>query len=84
MLANQYLIFGDPANALAEAMPIPEGVGHVECLLLSIVAQALWKLDRRAEAQTAAESALAAAPTDERLTELRGQLAHVLPDSSGR
>jgi tetratricopeptide (TPR) repeat protein len=82
MLANQYLIYGDPAVALAQAMPIPEGSGHIECLLRSVAAQALWKLERRSEAYQAASDALAACPADERLSELRDQLAHILGGSN--
>jgi hypothetical protein len=78
MLANQHLIHGDPAEALAEAIPVPEGTGHTECLLHSVVAQALWKLERHAEAQQAARSAVAASPTDERRSELTDELAQIL------
>ena len=46
ILANQYLCYGDPSQALAEAQPVPSGVGHSQCLLHSVAAQALWKLSR--------------------------------------
>jgi tetratricopeptide (TPR) repeat protein len=78
MLANQFLIFGDPRDALREVEPIPSGTGHVQCLLRSVAAQALWKLDRRDEAQQAARAALDAAPTDERRDSLKQDLKGVL------
>jgi len=78
MVANQYLIYGDPAEALAEATPVPEGIGHVECLLHSVTAQALWKLERRAEAQQSACNAVAASPTDERRSDIEEELAEIL------
>jgi len=78
MLANQYLLFGDPRDALAETDPIPAGVGHVQCLLHSIAAQALWKLDRRAEAEVAARQAMDACPTEERREDMIRDLAHIL------
>lgn len=58
MLANQYLIFGDPRDALETADPIPQGVGHVQCLLHGVVAEAHWKLEQRDEARTAAKRAI--------------------------
>jgi hypothetical protein len=77
-LANQALIFGDPTDALAEAHPIPEGIGHVQCLLHSVTAQALWKLDRSAEAQLAAAASINAAPTPDRRSDVTEQLGHIL------
>lgn len=78
MLANQELLHGDPSDALAEAIPIPDGPGHVECLLHSVAAEALWKLNRGDESRQAAQRALAASPTDERRSELAVDLAHIL------
>jgi len=78
MLANQELLHGDPSDALAEAIPVPDGPGHVECLLHSVVAEALWKLNRGDESRRAAQRALAASPTDERRSELAIGLAHIL------
>jgi len=78
MLADQELAYGDPADALAEAIPIPDGQGHVECLLHSVAAQALWKLSRGDESRQAARRAIAASPTDERRAELAIDLAHIL------
>jgi tetratricopeptide (TPR) repeat protein len=78
MLANQYLLFGDPRDALAEAEPVPAGTGHVQCLLHSVSAQALWKLGRRDEAQVAAQRAMDTAPTDERRSDTTQELAHIL------
>jgi hypothetical protein len=78
MLANQHLIYGDPSLALAECSPIPPGVGHVQCLLRAVAAEALWKLDRRSEAQDAARAAIDASPTDERRTALSDQLGYIL------
>jgi hypothetical protein len=78
MLANQELVHGDPADALAEALPIPDGSGHVECLLHSVAAEALRKLNRGDESRQAAHRALAASPTDERRSELAIDLAHIL------
>ena len=78
MLANQQLVHGDPAEALAEAIPIPDGQGHVECLLHSVVAQALWKLNRGDESRQAAQRAIAASPTDERRSALAIDLEHIL------
>jgi tetratricopeptide (TPR) repeat protein len=65
-LANQYLIFGDPEQALTVIPVVPPGVGHVQCLLHVIVAKALWALGRQDEARRAAAAALAAAPIGER------------------
>jgi hypothetical protein len=78
MLANQFLIFGDPLDALREVEPIPAGAGHVQCLLRSVAAQAFWKLDRRPEAREAALAALDAAPTKERLASLKEELEGIL------
>jgi tetratricopeptide (TPR) repeat protein len=78
MLANQFLIFGDPHEALREVEPIPPGAGHVQCLLRSVAAQALWKLDRRDEARDAARVAMDAAPTDERRASLKEELEDIL------
>jgi tetratricopeptide (TPR) repeat protein len=78
MLANQFLIFGDPRDALREVEPIPAGGGHVQCLLRSVAAQALWKLDRRDEARLAARAALDGAPTDERRQSLAEELKDIL------
>jgi tetratricopeptide (TPR) repeat protein len=71
MLANQFLIFGDPLEALREVDPIPPGAGHVQCLLRAVAAQALWKLGRHDEAREAARAAIDAAPTDERRASLK-------------
>ena len=78
MLANQYLLFGDPRDALAEAEPVPAGAGHVQCLLHSICAQALWKLGRRDEAHVAAQRAMDTAPTDEARLDMTRELGHIL------
>lgn len=78
MLANQLLCFGNPADALSEATPVPDGIGHTECLLHSVAAQALWKLDRHVEAQQSARHALAASPTDKRRSGLTEELAQIL------
>ena len=77
MLANQLLIHGNPTDALAEAEPIPAGRGHVQCLLRSVAAQALWKLGRHEDARSAAKRAIDAAPTDERRSDLTEELAHI-------
>lgn len=78
MLANQCLIYGDPAEALAEALPVSKGGGHVQCLLHAVAAHALWKQGQRSEAQSAARRALDACPTEARTTEIGEQLAYVL------
>ena len=78
MLANQYLLFGDPRDALAEAEPVPNGVGHVQCLLHSIAAQALSKLGRSDEARAAARRAMDAAPTAARRTDPTRNLGTLL------
>ncbi len=78
MLANQYLLFGDPRDALAEAEPVPTGVGHIQCLLHSIAAQSLWKLGRRDDAQVAAQQAMDMSPTAERRADMTRDLAHIL------
>lgn len=78
MLANQYLIYGDPAVALAECRPVPPGVGHVQCLLHAVAAEALWKLDRRVEAQNAAREAIDTSPTERRRASLSDQLGYIL------
>jgi tetratricopeptide (TPR) repeat protein len=79
MLANQFLIFGDPLEALGEIDPIPPGSGHVQCLLRAVAAQAFWKLGRRDEAREAARAAMDAAPNDERRASLKeGELEEIL------
>jgi hypothetical protein len=78
MLANQHLWFGNPTDALSEATPVPDGIGHTECLLHSVAAQALWKLGRHVEAQRSARFALAASPTDKRRADLTEELAQIL------
>jgi Flp pilus assembly protein TadD len=78
MLANQYLLFGDSHDALAEAEPVPAGAGHVQCLLHSIAARALWKLGRQDEAQVAAQQAMDTSPTAERRADMTRDLAHIL------
>lgn len=78
MLANQHLAFGDPRDALAVAEPVPSGVGHIQCLLHSVAAQALSKLGRSDDARATARRALDAAPTAERRAALTADLAHLL------
>ena len=78
MLANQYLLFGDPRDALAEAEPVPPGAGHIQCLLHSIAAQALWKLGRRDEARGAAQRAMDTSPTPDRRADMTRDLGHIL------
>jgi tetratricopeptide (TPR) repeat protein len=78
MLANQYLLYGDPALALAETEPVPSGSGHVQCLLHAVAAQALWKLGRHDEARVAARKGLTASPTDERRAQLSQELDYIL------
>jgi tetratricopeptide (TPR) repeat protein len=76
-LASQYLNFGDPEQALAVIDVVPPGVGHVQCLLQTTAAKALWALGRTDDARKAAAEALAAAPVDERseiVSELREML----------
>jgi tetratricopeptide (TPR) repeat protein len=81
MLADQALLFGEPADALDQTRPIPEGAGHIQCLLHSVAAHALWKLNRLNEARLAAMRALDAAPSSERRGSLADDLAEIL--SSG-
>jgi predicted RNA polymerase sigma factor len=78
MLANQYLLFGEPRDALAEAEPVPAGVGHVQCLLHYVSAEALWKLGRRDDARAAARLATEVAPTEKRRADVTRDLAHIL------
>jgi tetratricopeptide (TPR) repeat protein len=77
-LGYQYLLHGSPEQALAEAQPVSPGIGHVQCLLHSVAAQAYWKLSRREEAVTAARKAIESAPTEERRSELSLELARIL------
>jgi hypothetical protein len=77
LLANQELLFGDPAEAVTLASPVPGGVGHIQCLLHSVIAESFWKLDRQNEARLAAQQAVDSAP-EERRPELEKQLAHLL------
>jgi hypothetical protein len=78
-LANQLLIFGDPKDALATAEPVPPGSGHVQCLLHSVAAHALWKLDRQEDAKRSGRTAIDTAPTDECRSELTEELEYILP-----
>jgi Flp pilus assembly protein TadD len=78
MLANQYLLYGDPRDALETVGPVPAGTGHVQCLLHAVAAEALWKLERKDEARERASDAIDASPTDERRKQLSSQLAHIL------
>lgn len=78
LLANQHVNFGTPAQALTVVGRVPPGVGHVQCLLHTTVARALWALSRPEEARKVAADALAAAPTDERRSEAAPNLAQYL------
>ena len=78
MLANQYVNFGDPEQALAVIQVVPPGVGHVRCLLHITAAKALLALGRQEEARRAAAEALAAAPTDERRADVFLELGEML------
>jgi tetratricopeptide (TPR) repeat protein len=78
MLSNQHLIFGSPADALAVAEPVPPGVGHVQCLLHLVAAQALWKLSRHDAARQAARDALASSPTGDRTSMITDELQKIL------
>ena len=78
MLSNQHLIFGYPKDALAIAKPVPAGAGHVQCLLLAVVAQALWKMSRHDGAREAARNALACSPTEDRTAALTDELREIL------
>jgi tetratricopeptide (TPR) repeat protein len=40
-LGNHALNFGSPSDALAELDPIPEGAGHIQCLMHMVAARAL-------------------------------------------
>lgn len=77
ILANQYLSFGDPEQALAVIQVVPPGVGHVRCLLHITTAKALWKLGRHDDARRAAAEALTAAPTDERHSDVLSELREI-------
>jgi Flp pilus assembly protein TadD len=77
LLANQYLNFGDPEQALAVINVVPPGEGHIQCLLHALAAKALWALGRPDEARRAAAEALIAAPTDERRLELVSELCEI-------
>ena len=78
MLANQLLLYRDPAEALAETQPVPPGCGHVQCLLHSVAAQALWKLHRFDESRAAAVNAMASSPTEERRLEMAETLGGIV------
>jgi hypothetical protein len=78
ILANQYVNFGDPEQALAVIQVVPPGVGHVQCLLHITAAKALGALGRHDEARRAAAEALAAAPTDERRSDVLSELGAIL------
>ena len=78
MIANQALIYGDPADALVEVGAIPAGQGHIESLLHSVAAQALWKLNRIDESRLAAHAAIATSPTNEDRADLAIVLEHIL------
>lgn len=77
-LGNHALNFASPSDALRELDPIPEGAGHIHCLMHSVAARALWKLDRREEARVTAKRAIDAAPTDERRADLMAELEIIL------
>jgi len=77
-LAYQHLLYGAPNEALAESEPLPSGIGHSQCLLHSVAAQALWKLSRHDEAVLSARQAIEAAPTEEPRSELSLELAAIL------
>jgi tetratricopeptide (TPR) repeat protein len=77
-LSYQFLLYGTPEQALAEANPVPEGVGHAQCLLHSVKAQALSKLSLHEDAAVAARQAIEAAPTEDRRSELSVELAGIL------
>lgn len=78
MLGNQYLLFGDPRDALDTVDPVPPGVGHVQCLLHAVAADALWKLERKEEARARARIAIDVSPTDERRAQLSEHFDHML------
>jgi len=78
VLANQYLLFGDPRDALEVIEVIPAGIGHTQSLLHGVVAEALWKLDRRDEARVAARRAIETAPTDDRRAAASAHLDFIL------
>lgn len=78
MLANQHLVHGDPRDALTEALPVPGGEGHAQCLLHSVAAQAHWKLGSQEEARQSARCAMDAAPTKEQRKDLSKELRDIL------
>lgn len=78
MLGNQYLLFGNPQDALGIVQPIPPGAGHLQCLLSSVAAEAMWALARHDDAREAARNAVAAAPTDKRRAAIISALAYIL------
>lgn len=77
LLANQHCNFGDPEQALAVIQVVPPGVGDVQCLLHILSAKALWALGRQEEARREGAEALAAAPNDERRSEVVSELDHI-------
>ena len=58
--------------------PIPEGAGHIQCLMHSVVAHALWKVARHEEARSAAQRAIDTSPTDDRRSDLAAELRYIL------
>jgi Flp pilus assembly protein TadD len=77
-LANQYVNFGQPELALDVIQVVPSGVGHVRCMLHITAAKALGALGRQNEARQAAAEALAAAPTDERRSDVLAEVGDLL------
>ena len=63
MLGNQYLLFGDARDALETVEPVPEGVGHLQCLLHSVAAEALWKVEKGTKHERALGSPSTHLPT---------------------
>jgi len=78
MLANHYLVHGDPRDAVSEAERVPSGEGHIQSLLHSVAALAHRKLGHQDEATSSARRALDAAPTEDRKRSLSEELHDIL------
>jgi tetratricopeptide (TPR) repeat protein len=81
-LCEHLLKMGAPAQALAVVQARPESLSKQEWALRFVEARALWELGRREESKKIAVTAVELAPTDQKRSEIREELAFIL-DAGG-
>jgi tetratricopeptide (TPR) repeat protein len=81
-LSEHLLKMGEPSKALAIVQARPENASRQDWVLRIVEARALWALGRREESRKAAATAVEFAPTEQKRSEIREDLAFILDASA--